>query len=104
MHGWFILYCDGWPCDKLLQASDHAGLQVQNVSGEWIDVPPRPYTFVINIGKGPFTRFTSSLPSFPPRSCFFLPCRTNDIVPSLYVFAGKGVWRRVGFGQWSVRR
>jgi len=36
----------------LLQASDHAGLQVQNVSGEWIDVPPRPYTFVINIGKG----------------------------------------------------
>jgi len=38
---------------KLLQASDHAdGLQVQNVSGEWINVPPRPYTFVINIGKG----------------------------------------------------
>ncbi|KAH9993768.1 Clavaminate synthase-like protein [Russula vinacea] len=36
----------------LLQASDHAGLQVQNPSGEWIDVPPRPYTFVINIGKG----------------------------------------------------
>ncbi|KAI0277233.1 Clavaminate synthase-like protein [Russula aff. rugulosa BPL654] len=25
---------------------------VQNVSGEWINVPPRPYTFVINIGKG----------------------------------------------------
>lgn len=60
-----ILYCDGWRCDKLLQASDHAGLQVQNVSGEWIDVPPRPYTFVINIGKGPFKRFTSSLHFLP---------------------------------------
>ncbi|KAH9071137.1 Clavaminate synthase-like protein [Lactarius deliciosus] len=36
----------------LLQASDHPGLQVQNLSGQWIDVPPRPYTFVINFGKG----------------------------------------------------
>ena len=61
--GQLVLY--GWRCDKLLQASDHAGLQVQNVSGEWIDVPPRPYTFVINIGKGPFARFTSSLPFLP---------------------------------------
>jgi isopenicillin N synthase-like dioxygenase len=36
---------------KLLQASDHPGLQVQNLSGEWIDVPPLPNSFVINIGK-----------------------------------------------------
>ncbi|KAN0140987.1 Clavaminate synthase-like protein [Lactarius tabidus] len=36
----------------LLQATDHPGLQVQNLAGQWIDVPPRPYTFVINIGKG----------------------------------------------------
>jgi hypothetical protein len=37
---------------QLLQASDHPGLQVQNLSGQWIDVSPRPYTFVINFGKG----------------------------------------------------
>jgi isopenicillin N synthase-like dioxygenase len=37
---------------QLLQASPHRGLQVQNLSGEWIDAPPIPGTFVINIGKG----------------------------------------------------
>ncbi|KAI0273328.1 Clavaminate synthase-like protein [Gloeopeniophorella convolvens] len=36
----------------LLQASDHPGLQVQNLAGTWIDVPPRAHTFVVNIGKG----------------------------------------------------
>ncbi|KXN93249.1 hypothetical protein AN958_00173 [Leucoagaricus sp. SymC.cos] len=36
----------------LLQASPHEGLQVQNLAGEWIDAPPIPGTFVINIGKG----------------------------------------------------
>lgn len=35
----------------LLQASDHPGLQVQNLAGQWIDVPPIKGTFVINIGR-----------------------------------------------------
>lgn len=35
----------------LLQASPHKGLQVQNLSGQWIDAPPINGTFVVNIGK-----------------------------------------------------
>lgn len=36
----------------LLQASPHRGLQVQSLSGQWIDAPPLPDTLVINLGKG----------------------------------------------------
>ncbi|KAF8265943.1 hypothetical protein EI94DRAFT_1772239 [Lactarius quietus] len=56
----------------LLQATDHPGLQVQNLAGEWIDVPPRPHTFIINIGKGlesvtqGLTRATSHRVLAPP--------------------------------------
>ncbi|CAM1504287.1 Fc.00g018780.m01.CDS01 [Cosmosporella sp. VM-42] len=36
----------------LLQATDHKGLQVQNIKGEWIDCPPIPGTLVVAIGQG----------------------------------------------------
>lgn len=36
----------------LLQASEHKGLQVQNVKGEWIDCEPIPGTLVVAIGQG----------------------------------------------------
>ncbi|KAJ3551960.1 hypothetical protein NM688_g4409 [Phlebia brevispora] len=42
---------DGGFLTLLLQASLHRGLQVQNRAGEWIDAPPIPGTFVVNIGK-----------------------------------------------------
>lgn len=36
----------------LLQASQHRGLQVQNMSGQWIDCPPIDGTLVVAIGQG----------------------------------------------------
>ncbi|KAI1090206.1 putative isopenicillin N synthetase [Rostrohypoxylon terebratum] len=36
----------------LLQASEHRGLQVQNMRGVWIDCPPVPRTLVVAIGQG----------------------------------------------------
>ncbi|KIK60337.1 hypothetical protein GYMLUDRAFT_43637 [Collybiopsis luxurians FD-317 M1] len=43
---------DGSMITFLLQASeDHNGLQAQNLRGDWINVPPKPNTFVINFGR-----------------------------------------------------
>lgn len=39
-----------YECFTLLAQSDAGGLQVQNASGEWIEAPPIPGTFVVNIG------------------------------------------------------
>lgn len=36
----------------LLQATNHRGLQVQNIKGEWIDCPPIAGTLVVAIGQG----------------------------------------------------
>ena len=36
----------------LLQATNHRGLQVQNVQGQWIDCPPIDGTLVVAIGQG----------------------------------------------------
>jgi hypothetical protein len=36
----------------LLQVTDHHGLQVQNLAGDWIDCPPIPGTLVVAIGQG----------------------------------------------------
>ena len=36
----------------LLQASQHRGLQVQNVEGKWVDCPPLEGTLVVAIGQG----------------------------------------------------
>ena len=48
----FIRFMESDATTKLLQASPHKGLQVQNLSGQWIDAPPIDGTFVVNIGKG----------------------------------------------------
>lgn len=36
----------------LLQASEHRGLQAQNMRGEWIDCPPEKGTLVVALGQG----------------------------------------------------
>jgi len=36
----------------LLQVTEHKGLQVQNLQGEWIDCPPIDGTLVVAIGQG----------------------------------------------------
>ena len=36
----------------LLQASEHEGLQAQNLNGEWISCPPHHGTLVVAIGQG----------------------------------------------------
>lgn len=36
----------------LLQVTDHRGLQVQNMRGQWIDCPPIDGTLVVAIGQG----------------------------------------------------
>jgi isopenicillin N synthase-like dioxygenase len=42
---------DGSFLTFLLQATPHKGLEIQNKNGEWIEAPPIPGTFVINIGR-----------------------------------------------------
>ena len=44
VYGW-------WTRTNAIKATASVG------SGECIDVPPGPYMFVINIGKGPYARF-----------------------------------------------
>ncbi|WP_170850127.1 MULTISPECIES: isopenicillin N synthase family oxygenase [unclassified Beijerinckia] len=44
----------------ILQQDDVGGLQAQNAGGEWIDVPPKAGTFVINVGDL-LSRWTNDL-------------------------------------------
>ncbi|KAJ2822913.1 hypothetical protein IWW50_004014 [Coemansia erecta] len=80
----------------LYQATEHPGLQVQNQRGQWIDAPPLPNTFVVNIGtaleylvQGVATATTHRVIS-PPRGTgprysvpFFLGARMDQkLVPT----------------------
>jgi isopenicillin N synthase-like dioxygenase len=43
-------HCD-YECFTILGQDQVGGLLVQNSAGEWIDAPPVPGTFVVNIGE-----------------------------------------------------
>jgi isopenicillin N synthase-like dioxygenase len=78
----------------LLLQDDQGGLQVETPRG-WIDVPPRPGTFVINIGEllelasDGFLRATMHRVVTPPSgverlsAAFFLGARLDAVVPLL---------------------
>jgi isopenicillin N synthase-like dioxygenase len=78
----------------LLLQDDHGGLQVETPRG-WIEVPPRPGTFVINIGEllelasDGFLRATMHRVLSPPAgierlsAAFFLGARLDAVVPQL---------------------
>ena len=78
----------------LLLQDDRGGLQVETPRG-WIDVPPRPGTFVINIGEllelasDGFLRATMHRVVTPPAgiqrlsAAFFLGARLDAVVPRL---------------------
>jgi isopenicillin N synthase-like dioxygenase len=78
----------------LLLQDDQGGLQVETPRG-WIDVPPRPGTFVINIGEllelasDGFLRATMHRVLSPPpgieriSAAFFLGARLDAVVPLL---------------------
>ena len=51
--------------DQLLQVTPHKSLRVQNLAAEWIEVPPVPGTFVVNIGR--CASFQIGLDRRPPR-------------------------------------
>jgi isopenicillin N synthase-like dioxygenase len=48
-----------WGTLTVLYQDDESGLQVLDPDGRWLDVPPRPGTFVVNIGEL-MTRWTNN--------------------------------------------
>ncbi|KIK66128.1 hypothetical protein GYMLUDRAFT_959752 [Collybiopsis luxurians FD-317 M1] len=60
-------HVDGSFLTYLLQVTDHRTLEVKNLSGEWIPVPPKENTFVINLGKTLEKATRRVLPATPHR-------------------------------------
>ena len=52
-------HCD-YECLTILAQDDLSGLQVENLEGNWVEVPPIEGTYVINIGEM-LTRWTNGL-------------------------------------------
>jgi isopenicillin N synthase-like dioxygenase len=75
-------HCD-YECFTILAQDEVGGLQVQNTAGEWIEAPPIPRTFVINIGEM-LSRWTNGLFVATPHRVINITGRERYSIPFFF--------------------
>jgi isopenicillin N synthase-like dioxygenase len=88
-------------CFTILRQDDVQALQVRNRSGEWIDAPPIPGSYVVNIGdlmarwtNGAFASTYHRVANLSGRSRYSIPCfvgpNADTLVEALPTCVGPG--------------
>ncbi|MEV0455860.1 isopenicillin N synthase family dioxygenase [Catellatospora methionotrophica] len=75
-------HCDAEALSILAQ-NDVSGLQVRNPDGQWIDVPPIPGTFVVNIGEM-LTRWTNGVFTATPHRVINVSGKVRYSIPFFF--------------------